>query len=941
MLDARQGRRRSPRRASHEGSENECEGSRDVVRLSTGSAAGTGGGPGTPAAKLQQQSSTVETAAARSPLTPADNGGAPPAGTPATAAAAAPTAAVVAPEQQHGSSGSRSSQGAPLAAATGTTRASARPAVLSPSRTGTTASGGGSSSSSSRATGGRSTATSSGRAATTAITRSRVRAGAAAAAGASGGRTTRRGSGGASGSRARVVRSGTAPAGTGRSNGGSRAASGTAAPSSRRLSHKLSQPIAVSGRMTRTATKVKPRLEFSSRAAAAAGSGGSAMSVTSPSSGRTKRNAGAPGSATRRVHKSPRTSIDRDYTPLRSRTPGSEGRGGVRVHAQRIFTVSDDDVEDMLKTKVKGASKWDYKTRIQNQNELLAQLRAMLNTMLQQKQRFKDACIDTEAALKAEMRKVNSRCEDVERDHVELLDENARYQSVEAGLKADLKLAKEERALLRAENEKLATKADALRDGLSRAEGDLLKLEAKVADGEARTGEAETQLAMAREKLAWAEAQASMALAQKEQEWETRIDSATSGAHQEVAMLTARLEGKDLELESIREDGADMLQKMSSTLSTFAKSQMAANERESELKDARRALEERLSSLEAEKSSLSTELSSRDTGMASLTAEINLLKEQLMNASRESSEFRAELVEARMKAQQAIETLAVEKEARLRAETKEEDERRERISTTAQTAAVQQQHSKEMEAERVARVKLETESEMRAKAAMTDKAALREELVVAEERQVELEAEVRGLKAAVVDAQTNAEQLEEMSRAQGELEVLRRRLEALSKEKENVAIGASAKVEELEAKVLEGELQRRKMHNLIQELRGNVRVFARVRPFLPSDGVGPGEVPAVVGKGDGVGCVLSKRLVGDNGKELPPEAQSFSFDKCFPPSAGQEEVFTEVSEFVQSALDGFNVCLFSYGQTGSGKTHTMQGSGAGDMRGMIPRAMEQ
>ena len=43
---------------------------------------------------------------------------------------------------------------------------------------------------------------------------------------------------------------------------------------------------------------------------------------------------------------------------------------------------------------------WDYKTRIQNQNELLTQLRTMLNNMLQQKQRFKDACIDTEAALK-------------------------------------------------------------------------------------------------------------------------------------------------------------------------------------------------------------------------------------------------------------------------------------------------------------------------------------------------------------------------------------------------------------------------------------------------------------------------------------------------------------------------------------------------------------
>ena len=45
---------------------------------------------------------------------------------------------------------------------------------------------------------------------------------------------------------------------------------------------------------------------------------------------------------------------------------------------------------------------------------------------------------------------------------------------------------------------------------------------------------------------------------------------------------------------------------------------------------------------------------------------------------------------------------------------------------------------------------------------------------------------------------------------------MRHRLETLSREKESVAVGASAKIDELEAKVLEGELQRRKMHNLIQ-----------------------------------------------------------------------------------------------------------------------------
>ena len=80
---------------------------------------------------------------------------------------------------------------------------------------------------------------------------------------------------------------------------------------------------------------------------------------------------------------------------------------------------------------------------------------------------------------------------------------------------------------------------------------------------------------------------------------------------------------------------------------------------------------------------------------------------------------------------------------------------------------------------------------------------------------------------------------------------------------------------------------------------------------------------------------------GGGGAFIPDVTHTFKYDRAFHPSNGQDSVFEEVSEFVQSALDGYNVCLFSYGQTGSGKTHTMQGVGTGAMRGIIPRAVEQ
>jgi kinesin family protein C1 len=132
------------------------------------------------------------------------------------------------------------------------------------------------------------------------------------------------------------------------------------------------------------------------------------------------------------------------------------------------------------------------------------------------------------------------------------------------------------------------------------------------------------------------------------------------------------------------------------------------------------------------------------------------------------------------------------------------------------------------------------------------------------------------------------------------------------------------RIEQLESEALEADATRRKLHNQIQELRGNVRVFCRVRPTTSDTAI-------VDCAPDGTSVEL---------KKTDADVAGFEFDRVFGPSSTQGEVFHEVSQLVQSALDGYKVCLFSYGQTGSGKTHTMLGDQHNEeTRGIIPRAV--
>ncbi|KAI3988244.1 hypothetical protein MKX01_012033 [Papaver californicum] len=135
--------------------------------------------------------------------------------------------------------------------------------------------------------------------------------------------------------------------------------------------------------------------------------------------------------------------------------------------------------------------------------------------------------------------------------------------------------------------------------------------------------------------------------------------------------------------------------------------------------------------------------------------------------------------------------------------------------------------------------------------------------------------------------------------------------------------------------IIEAEKLRKKLHNTILELKGNIRVFCRVRPLLPDDGAGTETTVisypiSTEAKGRGIDLLQS-------GQKHP-----FTFDKVFSHDSSQQDVFIEISQLVQSALDGYKVCIFAYGQTGSGKTYTMMGRPeAPEQKGLIPRSLEQ
>jgi len=140
-------------------------------------------------------------------------------------------------------------------------------------------------------------------------------------------------------------------------------------------------------------------------------------------------------------------------------------------------------------------------------------------------------------------------------------------------------------------------------------------------------------------------------------------------------------------------------------------------------------------------------------------------------------------------------------------------------------------------------------------------------------------------------------------------------LETMQQCSEQVTSQLSATVGGIEEEKGEAQLslmkemtERKRLHNLVLDLKGNIRVFCRARP--------PGkDAPNALTFSSDTDLICDV-----SGKSHP-----FSYDCVFGPQSQQHAVFAETQPLVVSVLDGYHACILAYGQTGSGKTHTMQG----------------
>lgn len=110
---------------------------------------------------------------------------------------------------------------------------------------------------------------------------------------------------------------------------------------------------------------------------------------------------------------------------------------------------------------------------------------------------------------------------------------------------------------------------------------------------------------------------------------------------------------------------------------------------------------------------------------------------------------------------------------------------------------------------------------------------------------------------------------------------------------------------------LQKETERRKvLHNTIEDMKGRIRVYVRIRPLSESE-IRSDYANVMIKEDDRTIAMAADAATGT-------EARAWEFDKIFcgtnEDGNTQEAIFQDTSLLITSAIDGFNVCIFAYGK---------------------------
>ncbi|KAI1401174.1 P-loop containing nucleoside triphosphate hydrolase protein [Hypoxylon fuscum] len=153
-------------------------------------------------------------------------------------------------------------------------------------------------------------------------------------------------------------------------------------------------------------------------------------------------------------------------------------------------------------------------------------------------------------------------------------------------------------------------------------------------------------------------------------------------------------------------------------------------------------------------------------------------------------------------------------------------------------------------------------------------------------------------------------------------------------------------LEGMQRREIEEEQKRnRLLFETIQEMKGNIRVMARIRP-APIDtpeeeliNFGPKLKGELTTKWAKMRMPVERKNAIGN---IVTETKSFDFERIFAPEESNDDIFNEISDLTELAFQGQKVGIFAYGQTGSGKTYTLSNKGTEENSsddGIIPKTL--